>query len=66
MTLWAWACLQQLTAVGDDSTDPHKTSRMRVVNRAYRALDSAGTLERDLEHDTALRNATRFFLKNGE
>ena len=39
---------------------------MRVVNRAYRALDSAGTLERDLAHDTALRNATRFFLKNGE
>ena len=39
---------------------------MRVVNRAYRALDSGGTLERELEHDAALRNATRFFLKNGE
>ncbi len=50
------------------ASDPHKTSRMRVINRAYRALDREGpnALEHALANDNALRNATRFFLKNGE
>jgi hypothetical protein len=49
------------------ASDPHKVTRMRVINRAYRALDDGhGALEDALARDTALRNATRFFLKNGE
>eukprot|EP01052_Picozoa_sp_SAG31_P065085 SAG31_NODE_23912_length_493_cov_0.527919_2_plen_102_part_01 len=46
-------------------SDPQKVSRIRVINRAFAALDNAtaGGIVTALADDPVLRNATRFALK---
>eukprot|EP01047_Picozoa_sp_COSAG01_P063292 COSAG01_NODE_8177_length_2890_cov_1.147976_2_plen_217_part_00 len=46
-------------------SDPQKVSRIRVINRAYAALDNLtqGGIAAALANDAVLRNATRFALK---